>query len=257
MHAKLIRIAVAAALASGAALAANAEDRVYRFDSGDAHLVARAADWNLAAADGMCRLRIWVDDRARIKLHGDRIIVETDSGKRSFDEGSVCTQPLPLHAVENFHVVVEHGRGTVMEVRDPNRGNGYTGGVTVVDPENGGETYRLVMAWRNPGVVVGSAPAPLPPNEYTAFDETRACQDKVRAEFLQRNREGDAYVDFSGVPMQDEFGVDRVRLRGEGWAKNHIETRPLSYQCRLDERTQRVVSATYDLAGRPRLSSLQ
>ena len=44
MHAKWIRIAVAAALASGAALAANAEDRVYRFDSADAHLVARAAD---------------------------------------------------------------------------------------------------------------------------------------------------------------------------------------------------------------------
>src|SRR5512142_606038 len=156
MNRRIIQAAVAAALAAGA-LAANGEERVYRIESDAAHRIVPAPEWNLAAADGMCRLRVWVDDRARVSLRGDQIVVDTSSGKRSFDEGSVCTQPLPDHRVDNFHVVVERGRGTVMEVREPDGRNAYTGGVSIVDPQNGGDNYEIVMAWHNPGVVVGAA----------------------------------------------------------------------------------------------------
>ncbi len=256
MRRKLIPITLATLAALAGAAGANAAERVYRVDEDHAWRIARAPDWNITAADGMCRLHIWVDDRARIQLHGDQIIVKTESGKRAFDQGSVCTQPLPTHPVDNFHVEVARGRGTVMEVREPHRRNDYTGAVTVVDPENGGDTYELVMAWHNPDV------APAPPVVYNApayplYDQTRACQDKVRAEFLQRNRDGDAYVEFTGAATRDEFRRDRERIRGEAWARNRTESRPISYECIVNERENRVLSASYDLQGRPRLSSLQ
>ena len=253
-------IAIATVLAAGGALCAHAEDRVY-VETYPAHAVTRAPDWNLAANSGMCRLHIWVDDRARVKLHGDEIVVETNSGKRAFDEGSACTQPLPAHAVDNFHVVVERGRGTVMEVREPTLDNGYTGIVSVDDPQNGGDTYDLVMTWNNPGVVVCSsapvivaaAPA-LPTTGQSFFDEARACQDKVRAEFLQRNRDGDAYVDFNAAPTVDHLGMARGHIRGEALARNRVESSLIDYRCTVDNQEQRVLSATYDLRSAPRVS---
>ena len=259
MTRKLIPIAVGAALAACASLAF-AEDRVYRIDD-ETHVIRRAPEWNLAANEGMCRLRIWVDDKARVRLQGDRITVETDSGKRAFDQGSVCTQPLPEHAVDNFHVEVAHGRGTVMEVREPDRHNGYTGTVSVADPQNGGDTYELIMAWNTPGPVVGMAPAPVPvpvPEPgYVTFDQTRACQDKVRAEFLQRNRDGDAYVEFDSPAAIDRLGTERSTIHGSAWARNRSESRPIAYECTMNDRTQRVLTASYDMRGNPRVSYLR
>lgn len=266
MNRRIVLTAFAAALAAGS-LAARAEERVYRIESDEAHRIAPAPEWNVAAADGMCRLRIWVDDRARVKLHGDQIVVETSSGKRSFDEGSVCTQPLPATVVDNFHVVVERGRGTVMEVRQPDHRNDYTGAVSIVDPQNGGDNYEIVMAWHNPGVVAGAlvgtapapvlAPAPVPAPEYTLFDEARACQDQVRAKFVQKNPDADAYVEFGGTPLRETVSGARDRIRGDAWARNRTESRPITYECRIDRNDQRVVSAYYDVRGRSRLSSLQ
>lgn len=285
MNRKWIPMAVAAALGAGA-FAAHAEERVYRIESDYAHRIRHAPDWDVAAVDGMCRLHIWVDDRARVKLRGDRIEVETDSGKRSFDQGSACTQPLPAHGVDNFHVVVEHGRGTVMEPRAPEHRNGYTGSVTVVDPQDGGDTYDLVMAWHNPGVVVGAAPAPdivvgntPPPDVVVAntpppdvivpgappviasnatFDEVRACQDRVRARFLDRNASGSAYVDFDSAPEREYIGsATRSRISGSALARNHGETRRIDYRCTIDYRGERVLSADYDVVPRPRVSSIR
>src|SRR5688500_4139046 len=100
MHRKLTTAVVLGALAlgSGAALAQPRAFDDYSFRAG------RAADWNLAAADGQCRLRIWVDDKALVQMRGDQIVVRTESGRRSYDQGSVCTQPLPLRRVEDFRV---------------------------------------------------------------------------------------------------------------------------------------------------------
>jgi hypothetical protein len=258
MHRKLIPIAVGAALVACASVAL-AEDRVYRVD--ESHVIQRAPEWNLAANEGMCRLRVWVDDTARVMLQGDRITVETDRGKRAFDQGSVCTQPLPAHAVDNFHVEVARGRGTVMEVREPDRHNNYTGTVSVVDPQNGGDSYELIMAWNTPGPIVGMAPeplpAPVPVPGYVAFDAARACQDRVRVEFLNRNRDGDAYVEFGAPPVTDHLGRERSTLHGDAWARNHNESRPIAYDCTLNDRTQRILSASYDLRDNPRVSYLR
>ncbi|HSN22194.1 MAG TPA: hypothetical protein VLS49_16040 [Usitatibacter sp.] len=260
MNRKMIPVALAGALAAAGAIAAHGAERVYRIESDYAHRLPAAPAWNLAAGDAMCRLNVWVDDRARIKLRGDRIEVETDSGRHSYDQGSACTQPLPHHPVDNFRVVVEHGRGSVMEVRSPERRNRYTGTVSVDDPQDGGDTYQLVMAWHNPGVVVGSAPVIAPPvvvADNGTFDDVRACQDRVRAHFLDRNS-GGAYLEFDSAPLRESIGsATRDVVRGDAWAHDRNEARPITYRCVIDHGDQRIVSADYDLVPRPRLSSIQ
>jgi hypothetical protein len=250
MNRKLIGAAVASALSLGAALTASAQD--YRNDS-YTYRLGRAPDWNVNAADGMCRLRIWVDDRATVSLRGDQIVVNTATGKRSFDQGSVCTQPLPFNNVQDFRVTADHARGQIIEVREPTRRNNYTGALTIVDPQNGGETYDLVVAWNNPG----ARPAePLALNDpYPYFDETRACQDRVRRDFLSKN-DGDAYLEFTGMSDRETLGSNRERIRGEAWARNRAESRGITYECVLNDRTNRVLSSSYELRGRGRYSML-
>lgn len=250
MKRKLLNMAVAGVLAACGAATAIAQDSVYRDNY--SFRLGRAPDWNVNAADGMCRLRVWVDDRAQVHLRGDQIIVHTNSGKRSFDQGSVCTQPLPFHRVHDFRVATEQGRGQVIELREPTRRNNFTGAVTIVDPQNGGDTYEIVMAWRNPDALPSQ---PLASNDpYPWFDETRACQDRVRGEFLSRNRDGDAYLEFTNVPLRDELGGNRERISGEAWARNRNESRPMTYECVLNDRTNRVLSSSYELRGRGRVS---
>lgn len=239
-----------AALGASAAPAAFAQARYddYSFR------VGRAPEWNLGAPDGVCRLRIWVDDAAQVQMRGDQIIVRTDSGKRSFDQGSVCNQPLPFHGVADFRVTAEKGRGHVLDVNPPLRRNNFTGTLRIEDPQRGGDSYELVVAWRN----TDALPAPVASNDpYPYYDETRACQDRVRGDFLSRNRDGDAYLEFTGVPARDDLGANRERIRGEAFARNRYETRALSYECMLNDRTNRVVSADYEMRARGRLGSLQ
>src|SRR3982750_3328539 len=199
MNRKLIA-AVAGALALGASLAAPAQE--YRYDDQYVYRLGRAADWNLNAETGSCHLRIWVDDRASVQLRGDQIIVNTRTGKRSFDEGSVCTQPLPFGHVEDFRVVANEARGRIVDVREPNRRNNFTGSVAIDDPQPGAATYDLVVSWRN----VDRPAAPVAANDpYPYFDETRACQDRVRREFLGKN-DDDTYIEFTGMTERNAAG---------------------------------------------------
>jgi len=250
MNRKLI-CAVAGAIALGASLAASAQD--YRYDDNYTFRLGRAPDWNVNAEEGSCRLRLSVDDRATVQLRGDQIIVNTTSGKRSFDEGSVCTQPLPFSRVEDFRITANEARGRVSAVNLPNRRNNFTGTIHIDDPQPGASTYDLVVSWRN----VDRPGAPLASNDpFPYFDETRACQERVRSEFLARN-EGDAYLEFTGMTDRDAAGTNRERIRGHAFARNRNESRMLSYECVLNDRTNRVLSASYDLRGPARYSSLQ
>jgi hypothetical protein len=251
MNRKWTQALLAGALAAGSA-AALAQPR---YSDDFSFRVGRAADWNLAAADGQCHLRIWVDDKARVQLRGDQIIVRTETGHRSYDQGSVCTQPLPLHRVDDFRVTAERARGSIYDVTPPNRRNNFTGTVNIDDPQNGGEVYEMVVAWRNPDAI---PVAPLASNDpFPYFDETRACQERVRGEFLSRNRDGDAYLEFTGMPVRDDVGPNRERIRGEAWARTRLESRPLTYECVLNERTNRVVTSSYEVRPRGRYSSLR
>ena len=246
----LISAAVAGACALFAGVA-GAQD--YRYDDYYTFRLGRAPDWNVSAEQGSCRLRVWVDDRATVQLRGDQIIVNTRSGKRSFDEGSVCTQPLPFHHVEDFRVTANDARGRITEVVPPRRANNFTGTIAIDDPQPGAATYDLVVSWRN----VNRPSGPVVANDpYPFFDETRACQERVRSEFLAKN-EGDAYLEFTGMAERDEVGANRERIRGRAVARNRSESRLLTYECVLNDRTNRVLSTSYDLRGPARFSALQ
>jgi len=244
----LLGVAVAGALVGSSA--ALAQD--YRL--GDTPFTFRVApatpEWNLNAADGQCRVRVFVDDKAQIQLRGDQIIVLTQSGRRSFDQGSVCTQPLPFHRVENFRVSLEQGRGRVSDVNSPNRRNNFTGAITVEDPQSGGDNYELVVAWSNPE----GDRAPVAKNDpYPYFDEVRACQDRVRVDFFARQREReneDAYIEFTGTPVRDEIADNRERIRGDAWVRVRDRSRAIGYECVLNDRTNRVLTTSFEF--RPR-----
>jgi hypothetical protein len=250
MDRKWTTLMISSALAMAGSTIAGAA--TYRYVDNYSFRIARAPEWNLGAPDGFCRLRIYVDDKARIQLHGDQIVIATESGKRSTDQGSMCNQPLPFGHVEDFRVTAENARGTIMEVTAPNRRNNFTGGLTIDDPQNGGDIYEVVVAWRNPAPVTV---APVVTSD--AFDEARACQDRVRSEFLTRNREVDSYIEFAGPATRDDVGLNRGRIRGDGWARNRDESRPITYECVLNDRTNRVITSSYELGPRARVSSLR
>lgn len=244
MNRKCIPAALAAALALGSGLAAAQDypraagdlDRTWRLE--------RAPEWNPDAPEGHCRLRIFVDDKATVSLRGDQIVVRTRSGNRSYDQGSHCTQPLPFHAVNDFRVTAERGRGHITDVRAPHRGNDFTGSIAIADPDPAGETYVIDVAWNNPGAMPVQ---PLTANEpRIAFDEARACQERVRVDFLARNSD-DAYLEFTELPARSQFAPNRERITGRAWARNRMESRPLRYECTVNDRTNRVIASGYEM----------
>jgi hypothetical protein len=247
MNRKLTSMAVAGALAVCGPLAASAQE--YRLgDSPFAFRIGPAApEWSLNAEEGQCRIKVFVDDTAQIQLRGDQVIVNTQSGRRSYDQGSVCTQPLPFYRVDNFRVVKEQGRGRITDVYPPNRRNNFTGTVTVEDSQRGGDNYELVVAWRNPE---GRGSPLVSSDPYPYYDETRACQDRVRSDFVARNSESeDAYVEFAGVPLRDEVGPNRERIRGDAWVRLRARSRPITYECILNDRTNRVLTTSFEWRG--------
>src|SRR5258706_4869603 len=183
-----------AALALGTAGLAAAQDSWRPGDPEYVWRFGRGAEWNPAAAEGHCRLKIYVDDKATVALRGDQITVHTCAGKRSYDQGSACNQPLPFHAVSDFRVTSERGRGHIVDVRAPHRDNDFTGSIAINDPAPAGELYVIDVAWSNPRELPAR---PLPSADpYPWFDETRPSQDRIRPDFLSRNNE-DADLEFT------------------------------------------------------------
>ena len=143
---------IALALASGAALAQTSHTKVAQ------------RDLNLPPSEGRCELRVWVDDIAVVRLRGDDVWVDTLRGRRSYDTGSTCSQPLPLQGAGDFHVARERGRGLVQALEAPSRRNDYTGAVQITDPDNGASLYVVTIAWNTPGNSYGmTLPAPATP----------------------------------------------------------------------------------------------
>lgn len=250
MKTRWMTLLVSSALAAAGSTLAGAQTD--RYVENYSIRMAHAPEWNVAANEGFCRLRIYVDDRARVQLRGDQIVVATESGKRSTDQGSMCNQPLPAGPVDDFRVTAENARGSIINVTAPNPANNFTGGLTIDDPQSGGDIYELVVAWRNP------VPRPVAAAEpYPYYDEARACQDRVRSEFLTRNRDVDAYLEFTGPSAREGVAPNRERIRGDGWARNREDSRPITYECVLNHRTNRVLSASYEVGAPARVSSLR
>lgn len=208
--------------------------------------------WDARTREGHCSLRVWVDNRAEVRMRGDTIFVRTLEGSKSRDEGSECSQPIPYNSVRDFQIRQTAGRSRVALAQEPSRMNNYTALLEIVDTQGGGDNYAFEVSWRaDPDV--SSAPAPF-------FDDVRACQDAVRARFLSQNGRG-AYIDFDS--FADRRGQDQDRgpgggpgqyrgrnrgqetIQGTGTARRRYESRDITYSCIIDTRQNQVVSGTY------------
>ncbi len=211
--------------------------------------------WDLKQREGHCQIRLWVDDRAEVRLRGDRIWVTTLQGARGRDEGSACSQALPFNAVRDFQIHQVAGRTRVAMAQEPGRANNYTAMFSVEDRQGGGDNYEFEVTWRA-DTSMTNVPAPF-------FDDVRACQDAVRQRFLAQNGRG-SYVDFDN--FADRQGAsndwsrnhgrgrgqgsrDEERIQGRGTAKSRSETREISYSCVIDTQRNVVQSGVYNYSG--------
>jgi len=222
--------------------------------------------WDTRAREGRCAIRVWVDNRAEVRMRGDAIFVRTLEGSRGRDEGSECSQPLPFNAVRNFQVRQTAGRTRVMLAQEPSRMNNFTAMIAIDDAQGGGDGYAFEVTWAA-DTDVTTAPAPF-------FDDVRACQDTVRQQFLTQNGRG-AYIDFESFatrkgPAEGQYrdqdrGWNRGRsqrqnqmqesIEGRGSARRWNESRDLTYSCVMDQRQNQVISGVYQYtSGRVRMN---
>lgn len=81
------------------------------------------------------------------------------------------------------------------------------------------------------------------------FDEEAACQAQVRHEIRERNR-GRIDVDFRPNVRKEDLGMGRERIRGGGIATRRDDSARFGYECLVDDRRNRVISASYEIRGR-------
>ncbi len=210
--------------------------------------------WDARTREGHCSIRVWVDNRAEVRMRGDTIFVRTLEGSKSRDEGSECSQPIPYNSVRDFQIRQTAGRSRVVLAQEPSRMNNYTGLLEIADTQGGGDYYAFEVSWRADSDV-STAPAPF-------FDDVRACQDTVRARFLSQNGRG-AYIDFDNFPdrrggdggpgrgpgrYQNQYqGRNRGQetIQGTGTARRRYESRDITYFCIIDTRQNQVMSGNY------------
>jgi hypothetical protein len=214
------------------------------------------AGWDVRAREGRCEIRVWVDNRAEVRMRGDGIFVRTLEGSKSRDDGSECSQPLPYNSVRDFQIRQTGGRSRVTLAQEPGRMNNYTAMISIEDRQGGGDNYAFEVTWRSEGDGK-NAPAPF-------FDDVRACQDLVRQRFLTQNGRG-SYVDFdtfadrqgqsqnqgrSQDPARNKSGY-RVQetIQGRGSARSPSESRDITYACAVDTQRGQVLSAEYHFSG--------
>jgi hypothetical protein len=210
--------------------------------------------WNAGAREGRCEIRVWVDNRAEVRMRGDTIFVRTLEGSKGRDEGSECSQPLPVNSLRDFQIRQTAGRSRVSLAQEPGRMNNYTAMISIEDRQGGGDNYAFEVTWRSEGDAV-NAPAPF-------FDDVRACQDMVRQRFLSQNGRG-SYIDFENFadrqgqnqnPGQGR-GQGRNRnqsqetIQGRGSARSWSESRDLTYSCVVNTQQGQVVAGDYHFSG--------
>src|SRR6185436_20134300 len=159
--------------------------------------------------EGRCEIRVWVDNRAEVRMRGDAIFVRTLEGSRGRDEGSECSQPLPYNSVRGFQIRQTAGRTRVNLAQEPTRMNNYTAMIAIDDKQGGGDNYAFDVSWQAE-TDVATAPAPF-------FDDVRACQDVVRQRFQSQNGRG-SYIDFNN--FADRLGHNENQGRSRGSARN-------------------------------------
>lgn len=110
-------------------------------------MMRHAPNWNPAARDGFCEVRVVVDNQAEVGLRGERVFVRTLEGAPAHDAGTTCTAPLPRTGATNFRVRGMEGRGSAQLVEEPNAQNGYVAIIRIQDRQSGASEYRFRVDW--------------------------------------------------------------------------------------------------------------
>jgi hypothetical protein len=223
--------------------------------------VRRQSGWDPRSREGRCEIRLWVDNRAEVRLRGDAVFVRTVEGAKGRDEGSECSQPLPFNSVRGFQIRQTAGRNRVELAQEPSRMNNFTAMFAIDDRQGGGDNYAFEVTWQAE-TDVAAAPAPF-------FDDVRACQDAVRQRFAAQNGRG-AYIDFEtfadrrnsgqgrgpdsrdardGPANRNGRNTGRESITGRGNARSPGEARDLTYSCDVDTRQNQVMSGSYNYTG--------
>src|SRR5258705_12175384 len=159
------------------------------FAQADIQLRARQMPgWDPNAREGRCEIRVWVDNRAEVRMRGDQIFVRTVEGSKGRDEGTTCSHPLPYNSVRGFQIRQTAGRNRIGLAQEPSRMNNYTAMIAIDDAQGGGDDYAFEVTWQADADIAAAAPAPF-------FDDVRACQDTVRQRFIGQNGRG-SYIAF-------------------------------------------------------------
>ena len=95
--------------------------------------VRQLPGWDARAREGRCEIRVWVDNRAEVRMRGDAIFVRTVEGSKGRDEGSECSQPLPYNSVRGFQIRQTAGRSRVTLAQEPSRMNNFTAMIAIED----------------------------------------------------------------------------------------------------------------------------
>lgn len=80
------------------------------------------------------------------------------------------------------------------------------------------------------------------------FDSEEACQEQVR-QHIQQNNRGRIDVDFRNRVRKEDVGMGRDRIRGGGFVSRHGDSARFGYECIVNERRERVVTASYEVRG--------
>lgn len=155
-------------------------------------------EWNERDNNGRCIIRVMVDDEVDVELSGDQVRVRVLKGGPGRDDGSECTQPLPIGGFSRFAFRGIDGRGEVRLVQEPRPGNNYGAIVAIKDSRKGNEGFTFELSWTTDGSAFwrpGALPATpsnnggfLPnlggsapqPQRVTGVNETRTGSGQIR-----------------------------------------------------------------------------
>jgi hypothetical protein len=90
-----------------------------------------------------------VDAEAIIRFRSDQVSYENLSGQGVSRDRYRFSSPLPPRPV-SVSLVVAEGRGEVILVEQPSRGNGHSAAVRIRDDKGGAGSYAFTLTWNEP-----------------------------------------------------------------------------------------------------------
>jgi hypothetical protein len=102
---------------------------------------------------GQCDIRLQVDQEAEVSLRGDVVSIRTLAGREPRDDGSECSEPLPIGDVPGFYFQL---------MAEPSRRTGGAAIVRIRDAAGGEGRYHFRISWSVGGAM---PPAPGPRRE--------------------------------------------------------------------------------------------